>query len=474
VDLLKAEIEEMKPMMATLKQERDSLTEQLKGVKRKLKNAEAIVVLEKDLVFHKAVWKDPLFQEVLKDKEGLWAWKLYESWPIVGEPTEMTIFDGSKRKTWPLPWSQICDVLKGLGLEEAVIHSIYNGTVGNPELPHITAASVMWPSIQNLVRNMWQDANSTAWVPAEHSQEGDPYHACFRLNTLLAKTAGIPKLIKKMGSRFIEDLWDVYVAWPNDPKDVQTVVRMNRKTRKDVEKRTWPLPWKHDGAGISIVSLLTNEGWSAADITALKTAMLDKKAECDVHPNCTEHEVCWPDLQQVFRHAISEGTNWALNHELCAEYPPLAPKITLRLRIKQEEVKVLLEGEYRMFCQAAGEEGFSYGLIISDVDMHAQSFQGRPRQAGKYVIENGRMEYHPRTEHVIIRYDEVWPDGTRDCLQARVKSNAKFQCESADGFDQKATNMTINLPDDPEDRIGEKVREGVKKYFAYDEEAAYA
>ena len=27
--------------------------------------------------------------------------------------------------------------------------------------------------------------------------------------------------------------------------------------------------------------------------------------------------------------------------------------------------------------------------------------------AGKYVIENGRMEYHPRTEHVIIRYDEA-------------------------------------------------------------------
>ena len=36
----------------------------------------------------------------------------------------------------------------------------------------------------------------------------------------------------------------------------------------------------------------------------------------------------------------------------------------------------------------------------------------------------------------------------------------------------QATRVDINLPEDPEDRIGHKAEPGVKKYFLYDNDAA--
>ena len=63
-------------------------------------------------------------------------------------------------------------------------------------------------------------------------------------------------------------------------------------------------------------------------------------------------------------------------------------------------------------------------------------------------------------------------DVARDALVARVKSNAKFQCESSGGYEQKATNETKNLPADPDDRVGDHVPQGIKKYYIGDTDAA--
>jgi len=126
-----------------------------------------------------------------------------------------------------------------------------------------------------------------------------------------------------------------------------------------------------------------------------------------------------------------------------------------------------------MYCKPPGEdsEAFSYGLVIENVDVEAGTFEGRPRTEGKYEVKDGKIEYDEKTGRLCIRYDECWP-GQVDHLFARVKSNAKFQCESEDGFEQKATNITRNLPDDPDDRVGENAKDGVKKYYLYDDDAA--
>ena len=92
---------------------------------------------------------------------------------------------------------------------------------------------------------------------------------------------------------------------------------------------------------------------------------------------------------------------------------------------------------------------------------------------GKYEVKNGKIIYNEERGSCVIEYEEVWGGGeTVDALRARVKSNAKFQCESAGGFEQKATNETKNLPEGFEERMGESAKAGVKKYYLGDKDAA--
>ena len=130
----------------------------------------------------------------------------------------------------------------------------------------------------------------------------------------------------------------------------------------------------------------------------------------------------------------------------------------------------MMQGEYRMYCKPEDGEAFSYGLIISDVNLEEKIFSGRPRAEGKYKLEDGSFTYDEKTGRLNISYTEVWPDGTKDMLQARVKSNGKFQCESTAGFEQKASNVAKNFPEDPADRIGEDAKAGIKKYYLGDQD----
>jgi len=259
------------------------------------------------------------------------------------------------------------------------------------------------------------------------------------------------------------------------------VLRYNRKMilrgeKVDAEKTTWPLPWEGE---CSIISLMTSCGWNENEIASLRTQLFDCKDECGVHPNCSMEQVCWPDLQQVFRSVLSDGP-WS--EELNMEYPPLdGRKATLRLKVPSEEIVATLEGEYRMYCKPDEGQPFSYGLVIDNVtkseeqpedDTEVGTFSGRSRVRGKYVVEEGTYRYIKKSGNLNISYIENWTGGSRDALTARVKSNAKFQCESAGGFEQKASNETRNLPADAEDRIGEFAPHGVKKYYLFDGDAA--
>ena len=108
----------------------------------------------------------------------------------------------------------------------------------------------------------------------------------------------------------------------------------------------------------------------------------------------------------------------------------------------------------------------------ADSDLPAGTFAGESRVPGKYTVDNGSFTYDAYTGRLNIAYDEVWSNGLRDSLAARVKSNAKFQCESSGGYEQKASNEAKNFPEDAEDRIGENALPGIKKYYTGDKEAA--
>merc|ERR1712227_641630 len=168
----------------------------------------------------------------------------------------------------------------------------------------------------------------------------------------------------------------------------QEGARMNRKTGKPETKKTWPLQFEGEK---SITSVLSECGWSEFMIAAIKTQLIDKKDQSGVHENCKEEEVCWPDLQQAFRSAVSEEP-WS--DALSEEWPPLAPFVTLRLKIPEDKLKSTLEGEWRMYCKPEEGDAFSYGLIIENVDPEAGTFAGRARTEGKYVCENGKIAYN--------------------------------------------------------------------------------
>lgn len=130
-----------------------------------------------------------------------------------------------------------------------------------------------------------------------------------------------------------------------------------------------------------------------------------------------------------------------------------------------------------MYCKPDDGAAFSYGAVIDNVVFEGGegdktgTFTGRSRKEGKYEIENGTLTYDDY-QRVHIAYEEVWPNGTRDALTAMLKSNAKYSCESTGGYEQKATNESLNLPEDPEARIGDGAMDGVKKYYLRDKDAA--
>jgi len=410
--------------------------------------------------------------------------ELYNNWDVSGEPREITLADGSKRMSWPLTWEQMEQYLKNLHVKDGValegaltetdIAAIKTETVDNADKPWLDEQTITWPAIQNVFRDAWILAYQKEWKPEEHAV-GMDYHCLLRMNTLQVKVDGLTKMVHEKGHEdCIAGIWQIFAAWPNPMGEEQEVMRINRKDGSPQMKKTWPLPWTTDGEGPSVVKVLEECGWGEFLIAAIKTQLFDKKDQSGVHANCNEETVVWPDIQQAFRSAVTEEP-WS--ELLSMEWEPLAPEVTLRLKIEKTKLKEVLEGEWRMYCKPEdGGEAFSYGLLTQEVVVDPEtgngSFSGRSRVEGKYVVEEGIIEWNPINGRTKISYCEVWPNGQRDALTARVKSNGKFLCESESGYYQKATREDLNLPPDAEDRIGEEAPAGIKKYFLYDNDAA--
>lgn len=110
----------------------------------------------------------------------------------------------------------------------------------------------------------------------------------------------------------------------------------------DSPKTTWPLPFESSDGSVSITSLLESCGWNSDQINAARSLLFDLKEQSGVHPTCTEEEVCWPDLQQVFRHTVAKEP-WS--EKLIEQWPPLdGRRVTLRLKVDPDEIVSTLEG----------------------------------------------------------------------------------------------------------------------------------
>jgi len=396
------------------------------------------------------------------DKAGAWVEAVYDAWSVDGDPSEVTMANGQKRMTWPVKWADLEKMLADAGLGKEQVDAYHAKLVDNPDLPNITADCVTWPAVQNLTRDQWEAANGP-WKREEHVPDGSPYRGLLRANTLASKKEGLAKMIKEKGDAFIDEMWKIYVAWPC-PLDACThVQRYNRKKALkgewvDSGKDTWPLAFEGDG---SVTSLLTECGWSEDVINSLQEALFGGEAQSKyhVHPGCTKECTCWPDLQSVFRFIVADGEPWSESYN--EEYPPLdGRRATLRNKISKDQIKEIFEGDFRMYClpPQEGAAAFSYGIIFKDVDVEAGTFGGHSATPGVYEIQDGTLLYDEKTGRLNIKYTEVWQsNGVVDKLAARVKSNAKFQCESASGFEQKASHIK-NVPP------AEDAPPGVKKY----------
>jgi hypothetical protein len=318
--------------------------------------------------------------------------------------------------------------------------------VDNTDLPHITAECVTWPAVQRILRYIWAQVQNAEWKPEDHAEK---YAALKRSESLKLKVEGFPKIvgdkIKEKGQDAVRDmLWSAFDTWDvsGEPSEVE---RYDRKklirdgVKENRTKLTWPLPFEGD---VSITSVLTAGGWDGDEILSLKGQLFENREDTGIHLNCTEEQVCWPDLQQAFRTCVEDD---AWDEDNNKEWPCLdGRRTTLRNKVTEENVKGLLEGCYRMYCKPEDGDPFSYGIDISDVtktEDNQGTFNGKsPKDA--YVVADGKyfIDEHHRC---YITYGEVWGDFV-DNLTARVKSNSKFQCESTGGFEQKAANYTVN------------------------------
>jgi len=408
--------------------------------------------------------------------------ELYRRWPVPpNDEKEIVLQDGTTHLSWPRSWEEvekeflelhdICTALTGemagtgvLTAEE--VAAIKAETVDNPKRPHIDENCVTWPCIQELFRDAWVAVHKREWDPAEHAA-GMDWHVLLRSNNLALKANGLRQKLEEIDHQAaVQFIWDVFAAWPNPEEDVTEVERLSFKSGKSTTKKTWPLKWEVKGNGKCVVKTLKSCGWDEFLIEALHYQLFDNQKMNKLSHNCTPDEVCWPDLQQAFRSSICDG-QWTENDT--REWPPLGPKVTLRLKIQYEKIPSTLLGEWRMYCKPDRGQGFSYGLIINEVDLEKTSFIGRAQSEDKYAVEDGKISHHLENCRTTISYTEqVWPNGQRDRLSAHVKSNAKLQFENEDACEQKATREDLNLPAASEDRIGAHVSQGIQKYYLND------
>ena len=219
----------------------------------------------------------------------------------------------------------------------------------------------------------------------------------------------------------------------------------------------------------SVCSLLQSVGWGEAELSTLEVLLFDK-SDAWRRAGCTHEQVTWPDVTHVFRTALCRARGVAVTYWTDEDeelYPALSKKNRLRFRITKHDLRRLLLGSWRMYCEPQdGQVPYSYGLVISHFDDSTLTFSGRGREKGTYEVMNGKVEYvnEQGRQNAFMVYEEVWSNGVRDRMRARLKSNSKFQCMSDAGYKQKARreeSCTVGL---------EGGEGGAAKYFAGEQE----
>jgi len=229
--------------------------------------------------------------------------------------------------------------------------------------------------------------------------------------------------------------------------------------------KTWPLSMVEAKAAI-----MSGDKYEEKVAVGVIAAMHDKN-HVDV---CAEEKLCWSDFQVLFNEDLGADAK----HVFMLEKAGDKFLTNLTLKIPEEKIDECLKGEYRMYCKNIEQNNsFSYGLIIDTVtetgcepngcgtEKKSFTFTGRPRLEGKYVLENGTATWNEQgSGRFNLKYDEHWPDGMVDKLQARLKCNGKFACDSTAGFVQKARKEST-LPVSAKQRME-------SKYYIGDQDAA--
>jgi hypothetical protein len=257
-----------------------------------------------------------------------------------------------------------------------------------------------------------------------------------------------------------EFLTHLFFAWPTLPRPAEEL----KKYGHDI--KTWPLSESEVKAAI-----MSGDKYEEKVANGVIAAMHDKN-HVDV---CAKERLCWPDFQVLFNEDLGSDAKhvFMLEKDHKGKFAS-----NLTLKIPENKIDECLKGEYRMYCKNIEQNNsFSYGLIIDSVkeetrapngfgtEMKTFTFTGRPRLEGKYVLENGTATWNERgSGRFNLKYDEHWPDGMVDKLQARLKCNGKFACDSTAGFVQKARKEST-LPVSAKQRME-------SKYYIGDQDAA--
>jgi hypothetical protein len=258
-----------------------------------------------------------------------------------------------------------------------------------------------------------------------------------------------------------EFLTHLFFQWPTLPKEAEEVKRYGH------DRKTWPI-----GTQEAIAAITAEGKYEEKVASGVLQAMYDKN-----HIECEAGErITWPDFQQLFEQDLGAAAKDVFMLEKDAK-GRWATNLTLKIPFDQ--ISACMCGEYRMYCMnIAQNNSFSYGVIIDSVTetgsedngfgtkKHTFTFTGRPRLEGKYALENGTATWNEQgSGRLQLWYDEKWPDGMVDKLQARLKVNGKFACDSDKGFVQKARK---------EDTLPVSSHERMKsKYYIGDQDAAH-
>jgi len=280
-------------------------------------------------------------------------------------------------------------------------------------------------------------------------------------HTLMLRKQGFMRFIKAMvNSSQYPDFINIvltrlYLGWLVEGTPIEINGRL-----------TWPMTFNTDDTvAASVTTLLLDvKGWDESATGMFEQALLD-----DDDPYCTREEVTWPAVQSLFRTTLREINGWSeWTAEISERYPMLHQKMSLMRKVPTEKLGEILVGEWRMYCKPENaQQPFSYGLIIEAFDSDSMSFTGRSRASGRYAVEEGVVRRDDALGHVRIHYTEVWPNGLRDSLTARLKANGKFHCESAQGYIQKARKEDT-MPSGADERLANL---STKKYYLGDKDA---